>query len=118
MWSAHGELTVKHNAEVLDSGWKLDSSVGKGQSSGRYFVQLLTCTQPDDLRLLFVQLQVIVGHPVDEEGRVVSIHKVAEVFAADLNLGLVFHVPQDPIDGDTDEGWCQDTALPYAWRRQ
>ena len=32
--------------------------------SGRYFVHLLTCTQPDDLRLLFVQLQVIVGHPI------------------------------------------------------
>jgi len=27
-------------------------------------VQLLTSTQPDDLSLLLVQFQVIVGHPV------------------------------------------------------
>ena len=37
---------------------------------------------------------------VDEEGRVVSIHEVAEVFTANLNPGFVFHMPQDPIDGD------------------
>jgi len=32
--------------------------------------------------------------------------------------GFVFHMPQHPVDGDTEEGWCQETALPYAWRRQ
>ena len=43
-----------------------------------------------------------------------SIHEVAEVFTADLDPGFVFRMPQNPIDGDTEEGWCQDTALPYA----
>jgi len=36
----------------------------KGQSLNAELVQLLTCTQPDDLSFLLVQLQVIVGHPV------------------------------------------------------
>ena len=39
---------------------------------------------------------------------------LAEVFTANVDPRFVFHVPQDPIDGDTEEGWCQDTALPYA----
>ena len=69
---------------------KLDSSVGKGQSSGRYFVQLLTCTQPDDLRLRFVQLQVIVGHPVTDP----------------LYTGC------KPVHGiDVVSGWCADLDL-------
>ena len=33
-----------------------------------------------------------IGCSVDEEGRVVSIHEVAEVFTADLNPVFVFHV--------------------------
>jgi len=42
---------------------------------------------------------------VDEEGSVVSIHEVAEVFTANVDPRFVFHVPQDPIDSDTEEGW-------------
>ena len=50
---------------------------------------------------------------VDEEGHVMSIHEVAEVFTDNVDSRFVFHVPQDPINGDTEEGWCQDTALPH-----
>ena len=42
-----------------------------------------------------------------------SIHEVAEVFTDNVDSRFVFHVPQDPINGDTEEGWCQDTALPH-----
>ena len=45
-----------------------------------------------------------IGCSVDEEFRVVSKHEVAEVFTADLDPGFVFHVPQNPIDGDAEEG--------------
>jgi len=55
-----------------------------------------------------------IGNGVDKEGRVVSIHKVAEVFTDDVDPRFPFHVPQDPVDGNTEEGWCQDTALSYA----
>ena len=60
----HGELTVKLNTKIVDNSWKRNRRVQQSQRLHRDLVELLTRTQPDNLCLVFVQLQTIAGHPV------------------------------------------------------
>jgi len=50
---SHGQLAVKSNAEIVDDIRKLYCSVSQSQILDCGF-KLLTCTQPDNMRLVFV----------------------------------------------------------------
>ena len=51
---SHGQLAVKSNAKIVDEFRKLHCSVRQSQTVDRGFTELLTCTQLDNLRLVFL----------------------------------------------------------------
>jgi len=68
----HGQLIIKQNAQVVDLACRLYGGVRQDQRLFRDFIQLLTCSQPDDLRLVFVKLETIIGHPVADQSDTVA----------------------------------------------
>ena len=61
----HSELTVNQNAYVLDRSWELQyRAVPQRQRLWQSLIQLMPCAKPNDLRLVFIKLQAITGHPI------------------------------------------------------
>jgi len=89
----HGQLLIKQNAQVVDLACRLYGGVRQDQRFFRDFIQLLTCSQPDNLRLVFVKLQTIIGHPVADQSDTFAeaSHRMRVITGrrADVNLCVV-----------------------------
>ena len=89
----HGQLLIKQNAQVVDLACRLYGGVRQDQRLFRDFIQLLTCSQPDNLRLVFVKLETIIGHPVaDQSDTVAEASQVSSLIS--LRRQLLVSEPQ------------------------
>ena len=86
----HGQLIIKQNTQVVDLACRLYGGVRQDQRLFRDFIQLLTCSQPDNLRLVFVKLETIIVHPVVDQSDTVAeaSHRIRVItgWRADVNL--------------------------------
>jgi len=62
----HGRLTVQKNTKVVHNSGERNHGVWQIKILDRDLIELLASTQPDDLCLVFIKLQMIAGHPVTD----------------------------------------------------
>ena len=84
-------MAFKQNSQVVDLACRLYGGVRQDQRLFRDFIQLLTCSQPDNPRLVFVELETIIGHPVTDQSDTVAeaSHRIRVITGRRADVGVL-----------------------------